>query len=101
MKRSSATVGVRELKSSLSRYLNEVGLGRSVTVTHRGRAIARLVPVAGSAAEVAPVGSEDVAAFDRIFGEQTRRWDVAATRSAQKQRRARTRLGRAILAERR
>ena len=39
------TVGVRELKSSLSRYLKRVRSGARVTVTERGRAIATLVPV--------------------------------------------------------
>ena len=39
------TVGVRELKSGLSRYLKRVRAGARVTVTERGRAIAMLGPV--------------------------------------------------------
>ena len=39
------TVGVRELKSGLSRYLKRVRSGASLTVTERGRAIATLGPV--------------------------------------------------------
>lgn len=39
------TVGVRELKSSLSRYLKRVRSGARVTVTERGRAIATIGPV--------------------------------------------------------
>lgn len=39
------TVGVRELKSGLSRYLKRVRAGARLTVTERGRAIATLVPV--------------------------------------------------------
>lgn len=39
------TVGVRELKSRLSRYLKRVRSGARVTVTERGRAIATLGPV--------------------------------------------------------
>ena len=39
------TVGVRELKSGLSRYLKRVRAGARVTVTDRGRAIATIAPV--------------------------------------------------------
>ena len=39
------TVGVRELKSGLSRYLKRVRAGARLTVTERGRAIATIVPV--------------------------------------------------------
>ena len=39
------TVGVRELKSGLSRYLKRVRSGARVTVTERGRAIAMIGPV--------------------------------------------------------
>ncbi len=39
------SVGVRELKSGLSRYLKRVRAGARVTVTERGRAIAMLGPV--------------------------------------------------------
>lgn len=39
------TVGVRELKSGLSRYLKRVRSGVRVTVTERGRAIATITPV--------------------------------------------------------
>ena len=38
-------VGIRELRNSLSRYLDEVKAGETVTVTDRGRPIARLVPI--------------------------------------------------------
>lgn len=38
------TVGVRELKSGLSRYLKRVRAGARLTVTERGRAIATLAP---------------------------------------------------------
>ena len=39
------TVGIRELKSGLSRYLKRVRAGAMVTVTERGRAIATISPV--------------------------------------------------------
>lgn len=37
--------GIRELKNGLSRYLDEVRKGHSVTVTDHGKPIARLVPL--------------------------------------------------------
>ena len=41
-------VGVRELKNHLSRYLDDVGNGAEVTVTDRGRPVARLIRVDAS-----------------------------------------------------
>lgn len=38
------TVGVRELRQNLSRYLERVKDGETLTVTERGREVARLVP---------------------------------------------------------
>lgn len=38
------TVGVRELKSSLSEYLRRIAGGESILVTDRGKPVARLVP---------------------------------------------------------
>ena len=38
------TVGVRELRQHLSRYLDEVKQGESFVVTERGREVARLTP---------------------------------------------------------
>ena len=43
------TIGVRELKANLSKYLRRVRAGASITVTDRGRAIATIRP-AGTAA---------------------------------------------------
>lgn len=37
-------IGVRDLKNQLSRYLQDVKQGRSITVTERGKPIAVLVP---------------------------------------------------------
>lgn len=39
-----ATVGVRQFKNQLSRYLREVKKGKAVTVTERGEPIALVVP---------------------------------------------------------
>ncbi len=38
------TVGVRELRQNLSKYLTRVKQGETLTVTERGREVARLVP---------------------------------------------------------
>lgn len=49
-----ATVGVRELRQYLSRYLDRVKAGESLVVTEHGREVARLVPLRSNAyAEVA------------------------------------------------
>jgi prevent-host-death family protein len=39
-------VGVRALRDELSRHLDEVKDGHTITVTERGRPIARIVPIA-------------------------------------------------------
>ena len=44
------TVGIRDLKNRLSRYVARVRRGQEVTVTDRGAAVARLVPVGSSRA---------------------------------------------------
>lgn len=41
-------VGVRELKNQLSRYLKRVQAGEELTVTERGRTVARIVPAKAS-----------------------------------------------------
>lgn len=42
-----AEAGIRDLRDHLSRYLERVKAGEELTVTDRGRPIARLVPVGG------------------------------------------------------
>lgn len=44
-----ASVGVRELRQNLSRYLDRVKKGEGLVVTERGREVARLLPSGGSA----------------------------------------------------
>jgi prevent-host-death family protein len=39
-----SSVGVRELRQNLSRYLDQVKEGQSFVVTERGREVARLTP---------------------------------------------------------
>ena len=43
--RASVEVGVRELKSNLSSYLDEVAGGVTIVVTERGRPVARIVAI--------------------------------------------------------
>jgi prevent-host-death family protein len=40
------TVGSRELKNRLGRYLSMVGKGETILVTDRGKPVARIVPAA-------------------------------------------------------
>jgi prevent-host-death family protein len=40
-------VGIRELRNNLSHYLDRVRDGDELTVTDRGRAIARVLPMSG------------------------------------------------------
>jgi prevent-host-death family protein len=42
--RTTKTVGIRELRQNLSRYLERVKEGETLTVTERGHEVARLVP---------------------------------------------------------
>jgi len=46
------TVGSRELKNRLGRYLGLVGKGETIIVTDRGRPVARLVPASPEVAGV-------------------------------------------------
>lgn len=43
------SIGIAELKASLSEYLARVKAGEEVVITERGRPIARLVPLVGAA----------------------------------------------------
>lgn len=43
-------VGVRELRSELRRWLDEVKSGREVVITERGRPVARMIPATGPSA---------------------------------------------------
>ena len=40
-------VGIRELRASLSRYLERVKAGEEIVVTEHGKPVARLVPMNG------------------------------------------------------
>ncbi len=45
------TVGVRELKSQLSKYLRQVKAGRTVVITEHGKVVAQLGPASQSVEE--------------------------------------------------
>ncbi|MGH7806360.1 MAG: type II toxin-antitoxin system Phd/YefM family antitoxin [Candidatus Binatia bacterium] len=55
---SGTTVGIRELKNQLSRFVARVRRGQEVTVTDRGAAVAKLVPL-----------TSDHRAMDRLIAE--------------------------------
>jgi prevent-host-death family protein len=59
-------VGVRELRSSLSRTLRTVAAGEPVRVTSRGRVVAEIVPVR----EPAPSRLEGLIAAGRVSAPQ-------------------------------
>jgi len=42
------TVGIRELKAQLSRYLQQVKAGATLVITERGKPIGRIVPLSHS-----------------------------------------------------
>ena len=44
------TVGIKELRDGLSRYVAEVRAGHTITITDHGRPVARIVPVEGPTA---------------------------------------------------
>lgn len=48
-------VGIRELHNGLSKYLQEVRAGQTITITHHGTPIARIVPVVEPPFPVPPV----------------------------------------------
>ncbi|MGD9891832.1 MAG: type II toxin-antitoxin system Phd/YefM family antitoxin [Dehalococcoidia bacterium] len=76
---ATRSVGVRELKTQASRILREViDRGESVDVTHRGRTIARIVPVAAPS----PDEREQDRVWtdlDRLAAEIATRWPAGAT----------------------
>lgn len=83
------SIGVRELKQRASEVLRRVREGKeTVTITHRGRAVARLIPVEEVAASVAE-GQAVWSAMDVLAREIGARWpaDVSAVRAVQEQRR--------------
>ena len=62
-------VSVRELKNNLSRYLREVEAGYEVTVTRRGKKVARLAP-----AEEKPQEDPELAGIWQMVREGKATW---------------------------
>jgi prevent-host-death family protein len=54
----ASTVGIRELRQNLSRYIDRVKAGESLTVTEHGREVARLSPAGPRDSAVARLVSE-------------------------------------------
>ncbi|CAN5238020.1 hypothetical protein BH20ACT20_BH20ACT20_03080 [soil metagenome] len=52
----SESVGVRELRQNLSRYLERVKAGEALVVTEHGRQVARLIPSGTSGDRYAELG---------------------------------------------
>lgn len=59
------TVGVRELRQNLSRYLQQVKQGESFVVTERGREVARLLPSGPADSPLARLAAERGASMPR------------------------------------
>ncbi len=59
------TVGVRELRQNLSRYLDDVKAGETLTVTERGREVARLAPSGPADSPLARLAAERGATMPR------------------------------------
>jgi prevent-host-death family protein len=59
------TVGVRELRQNLSRYLGQVKEGASFRVTERGREVARLTPSGPADSPIARLVAERGATMPR------------------------------------
>ncbi len=51
------TVNVRELRDNLASYLSQVSQGNEVTITSRGKAIARIIPAVEKTARSALFGA--------------------------------------------
>jgi prevent-host-death family protein len=52
------SVGIRELRQNLSRYIDRVKAGESLTVTERGREVARLSPAGPKDSAIARLVAE-------------------------------------------
>ena len=62
---AQTTVGVRELKAQLSRYLRQVAAGTTVVITERGKPVGQIVPITLSAEErVQQLAASGVVAWD-------------------------------------
>lgn len=60
------TVGIRELKNNLSRYVRDVERGKRVAVTAHGRVVAELVP---PGSHQKPGKKKPLSRFDQLIAE--------------------------------
>lgn len=60
MSERSKSVGIRELKNSVSSYIDRVTAGETITITRRGEPVARMIPT-----ETSPA-AETLLADDRV-----------------------------------
>jgi prevent-host-death family protein len=75
-KRQNDSVSAFDAKTHLSQLLKEAEQGRSITITKRGRPVARLVPIEP---EQAPLGYADVLkGFEEIRGRVKGKVDIRA-----------------------
>jgi prevent-host-death family protein len=68
-------IGIRELRGRLSEYLNQVRDGDELTITDRGTAFARIVPITGGRAldrAVAEGRVESQGGIADLIGDQRR-----------------------------
>jgi prevent-host-death family protein len=54
----ASSVGIRELRQNLSRYIDRVKAGESLTVTEHGREVARLTPAGPKDSPIARLVAE-------------------------------------------
>lgn len=69
------TIGVRELKARASRILRDLQQrGQEVEITHRGRVVARLVPVTDRRDQNSAAAARAWSSLDRVAREIGARW---------------------------
>ncbi len=67
-----AEIGIKELKSGVSRVVDEVAAGRSYVITKRGRATAAIVPIE-EAEDLVLANAEELVAMRRSARDAYRR----------------------------
>ncbi len=75
-------VGIRELRAHLSRYVGDVGRGRSIVVTDRGLPVARLVGVDEVPPGLERLASEGLVRLPTRLASSPRTWRRPKTHDA-------------------
>jgi prevent-host-death family protein len=73
----SKTITLREANQAFSRCIREVEAGEEITITRRGEAVARIVPVTGRRRVLTP---EQEAALGEAVKIMKEGWDIGAGR---------------------